>query len=162
MAEIDWSKGFILVKLQRNDNEVVLTSDQLEKNSGWENLKKSPVRSVWRERYSFPEEKWQTLADFSVWLQETFHHLDDGVYALWAWRNSLRYVKRGEKTYQKVRPFEPFARFEVDGGSIIFNKDYKKAIHSNKTYAVWLMLEKEDAQGEGTDSLPRQKKIKLD
>jgi len=161
MASIEWSLGFILVRLQRNDNEVVLTSSQLSKNSSWENVRKSPVRGFWRERYSFPEEKWRTLAEFSYWLQETFHHLDDGVYALWAWRDSLRWVRRGEKKYQKVRPFEPFAKFEVSNGSIIFNKDHKIAIHSHKTYAVWLMLEEEEVEGEGVDLLPRPKEIKL-
>jgi len=159
MISIDWSKGFVLVNLKRNDNEVIITSDKLDRKGGsrFLNLKMSPTRGFWKERYSFPEKLWDTLEEFQWWLQQEFSHLEDGVYAIWAWRGSTRW---NPSRTRKVRPWEPFAKFEVVDGNIIFNKDYMKATASRKTYRIWLWLEEKEFFGTGT-SLPRPKKITL-
>ncbi len=159
MILIDWSKGFVLVRFVVND--IAITSDMIAKNRGWENLKMLPVRCAWVGRYNFPENLSDILADefaFQHFLQEEFHHLSDGVYALWVWRDSLRWIKKGERRYQKVRPWAAFAKFEVQGGSILFNQDYKKNARG-KTYKVWLIFTGEEEMG--TALLPRTRRITL-
>ena len=156
MVSIDWSKGFILAALRRNDNEVVITSDKLDKKGGsrFLNLKKCPMRAFWLGRYSFPDEGLRTWEQFLYWLQQAFHHLDNGVYLILAWRGSTRW---NPGRTRKVRPMEPFAKFEVQDGTVICNTSHKRAVSSGKTYRIWLLFEEE-----GTGLLmPRTKKLTL-
>jgi hypothetical protein len=157
MTEIDFSKGLWLGRIQ--SHQITITTSQLSQNSSYGNMLRNPQMWVPIGRYNFPDQLWDTRGDFAGWLQETFRHLDDGVYVILAWSGSISWIKRAEKIYKKVRHFIPFAKFAVEGGSILFDKSMEKN-GRGRHYWVWLHLNEEN-EPRSIEMLPRPKRIKL-
>jgi len=151
MEPIDFDKGLLAYKLVRND--IAITSEHLSNNRACENLLRNPVTLKLVGRYSFPDPLPANLDGFRLWLQEEFDHLDSGEYVLICWRSGGFWWK---KKHVFAKRWIPFARFEVQDGTVVMNKEHKRNSRG-RTYRVWLLYDL--TAPESIDFLWRPKKI---
>lgn len=125
----------MLMRLEHND--IRITSNKLDKNSGYGNMFKNPT--IARKVYvvDLSDVSWLTYDDFLRWLEDSFGHgkLPDATYCLWGWNRVGFFWK---KIHKFCKRFVSFAKFEVDGGSIrVYRKNSR-----GRTYKSILMFEK--------------------
>jgi len=138
---IDVSKGLLLARLEKSPKTI--TFFDKEKNSGYQNLEKFPWSLDYIKRITIPAGLWEDMDEFEKWLGDSFSHMPDGIYYLIGWRDSVRRIKWKKKKRKFVRPFEPFAKFEIRGNTVDISERFKRSKRTGRTYVVWLMLKKE-------------------
>lgn len=147
---IQWERGLFLIKLVRIDRKIGFF--QLQKNSGYSNLEKFPYRFEIVLNISVDPLEWKDIQSFQGWLEETFggsKYPDSDYYYLWGQRSSLRWVKKGEKRYQRVRPWTSFCKFSIRNGQIELD------LKENRGRKVMLMFKDEKIK------IERPKKIRF-
>lgn len=152
MVNIDFSKGFMLGRLVSRPKSVSYFDK--EKNSSYGNVEMFPYSLEYIKRIYPPVGLWDSLDEFKIWLSDTFRSEDDGIYYLIGWRGSTKRIK---KLKRRVRPFEPFVKFQISNGSVSIPKGFKRSKRTGKTYRVWLMFSDKPKKL----VLDRIKKIKL-
>lgn len=143
MPNLNFNKGIIVGKNIRSDKTI--TTFMIARHAGRVNLLKFPYRLLWMTRLIAPVGLWKDVDDFRMWLKDQFGHYDDGIYFLLVYRDSISRIKKGgRKRY--VRKLEPFAKFEVRGGSVEMPDSFRRSDKTNKIYRVYLLLEKKSEQ----------------
>ena len=157
MVDVDFSKGLVLFRLVKSEKSISYFT--LQRNEGYKNLQKFPFKIKKITTIQADPNEWHNIGDFHLWLERTFSSYDDGLYYLLAFRSSLRWVKRGHKKYQKVRPFEPFCKFLIKSSSVEMPDDFRKSARTGKTYRIFLLLKQEDEREEMLRQLKPHRRI---
>ena len=114
---VQWERGLFLIKLIKIDRKIEYF--KLQKNAGFINLEKFPYKFQIITRIAVDPLEWKDIKSFQGWLEQTFggsKYSDSDYYYLWGQKSSLRWVKRGEKRYQRVRPWTSFCKFSIRNG----------------------------------------------